>query len=167
MKKKFNFKVSHSIKLPIPSSKLWTIISSKKNLELFHPFCKKNICIKWPGINSVDEIHYYNGKIYTRNFINWIENVGYDLYISRQDSAESLVKWRIKKVNCNSILTISIYPYLFNTNIKFLNFFPFFLFVRPILYNYLKKIGKGLLYFTKTQNKVQRNQFGKHIWFSK
>ncbi len=164
--KRFNFNVSFSIKLSIKADKLWTIISSKRNLELYHPFCKKNIPVKWPGVNSVDEIHYYNGDIYTRKFINWIENIGYDLYISKKKSNNSLVKWRIKKDNGNSILTITIYPYLFNTKNKFINFLPFYLFVKPILYNYLSKIGKGLIYHIKTKQKVNKNQFGSHIWFS-
>ena len=30
-------------------SKLWKIISSKSNLELFHPFVKKNKIISWEG----------------------------------------------------------------------------------------------------------------------
>ena len=61
------------------------LIKSENNLEKFHPFCKKNIVNNWPGINSIDELQYYNGDIYTRKFINWIDNVGYDLYISKKN----------------------------------------------------------------------------------
>ena len=57
--KNYNWNVSYSTKLPISSSELWSIISSPKNLENFHPFCNKNKIFKWPGLGSLDEIHYY------------------------------------------------------------------------------------------------------------
>ena len=82
--KKFNFKVSHTMTLNVSIDRLWSLISSEGNLELYHPFCKKNIVNNWPGINSIDELQYYNGDVYTRKFINWIDNVGYDLYISKK-----------------------------------------------------------------------------------
>ena len=84
--KKFNFKVSHTMTLNVSIDRLWSLISSEGNLELYHPFCKKNIVNNWPGINSIDELQYYNGDVYTRKFINWIDNVGYDLYISKKKS---------------------------------------------------------------------------------
>ena len=74
--KKFNFKVSHSMKFNVSNDRLWSVISSEGNLEFFHPFCEKNIAKNWSGINSIDELQYYNGDIYTRKFINWIDNVG-------------------------------------------------------------------------------------------
>ena len=70
---KFNWKITGSLKTQITDKELWKIISSPSNLELFHPFCKKNSIVKWPGKNSIDQIHYYNGLIYERKFINWIE----------------------------------------------------------------------------------------------
>ena len=82
--KHYNWNVSYSTKLPISSSELWSIISSPKNLENFHPFCNKNKIFKWPGLGSLDEIHYYNGHIYKRNFVKWINNVGYDLFIKQE-----------------------------------------------------------------------------------
>ncbi|MBG40149.1 MAG: hypothetical protein CMP74_02880 [Flavobacteriales bacterium] len=164
--KHYNWNVSYSTKLPISSSELWSIISSPKNLENFHPFCNKNKIFKWPGLGSLDEIHYYNGHIYKRNFVKWINNVGYDLFIKQEKYNQSFVKWRIKQSGNYSILTISIFPYIFNTNSKWLNFFPFFFFVKPNLNNYLKNISKGLIYYIKENKKVTKNQFGNHSWFS-
>ena len=165
--KKFNFKVSHSMKLNVSIDKLWSLISSEGNLEFYHPFCKKNIAKSWPGINSIDHLQYYNGDIYTRKFINWIDNVGYDLYISKKNYPSSLVKWRIQEINKVIKLNITIYPYVFNTSYKILNIIPFYTFVQPRLYNYLKNIEKGLIYYIKTNKKVKKNQFGSHNWFSK
>ena len=164
--KKFNFKVSYTMTLQTSINKLWSIISSESNLEFYHPFCKKNIAINWPGINSVDEIHYYNGDIYTRKFIKWTDNVGYDLYISKKNYPKSLVKWRIKESNEFSKLNITIYPYVFNTSYKLINIIPFYAFVKPRLYIYLKNIEKGLIYYLETNKKVEKNQFGNHNWLS-
>jgi len=163
----YNWRVSYSIILPITSLKLWSIISSPNNLENFHPFCKKNKTLKWPGLGSSDEIHYYNGDVYKRNFVKWINNVGYDLIIGKEKHNQSFVKWRIKDMDTKSKLTISIYPYIFNMNSKLFDFFPFFIIIKPSLNFYLKNIGKGLLFHVKTNKKVTKNQFGSHKWFSK
>ena len=164
--KKFNFKVSHSMKFNVSNDRLWSVISSEGNLEFFHPFCEKNIAKNWSGINSIDELQYYNGDIYTRKFINWIDNVGYDLYISKKNYPSSLVKWRIKESNKIIKLNITIYPYVFNTGYKIFNIIPFYTFVKPKLYIYLKNIEKGLIYYLETNQKVKKNQFGSHNWFS-
>ncbi len=164
--KKFNFKVSHSMKFNVSNDRLWSVISSEGNLEFFHPFCEKNIAKNWSGINSIDELQYYNGDIYTRKFINWIDNVGYDLYISKKNYPSSLVKWRIKESNKTIKLNITIYPYVFNTGYKIFNIIPFYTFVKPKLYIYLKNIEKGLIYYLETNQKVKKNQFGSHNWFS-
>ena len=34
------------------------------------------------------------------------------------------------------------------------------------MYNYLKNIEKGLIYYFKKNKKVKKNQFGSHSWFS-
>ena len=51
-------------------SKVWDIISTESNLELFHPFCRKNRSINWPGRESVDEIEYLNRLTFIRKFTN-------------------------------------------------------------------------------------------------
>ena len=76
-----------------------------------------------------------------------------------------------KKKNYDSFwfwvkLYITIYPYVFNTGYKFLNIIPFYTFVKPRLYDYLKNIEKGLIYYLETNKKVKKNQFGSHSWFS-
>lgn len=163
----YNWKVSYEKKFNINSIELWKIISQPSNLELFHPFCKNNNTIVWNEENSIDKIEYYNHRVYTRNFLFWEKNVGYDLKISDKPKKESFVSWRIKKLNKqNSTLKITIYPYILNKGNKLKNFVPFFVFVYPKLRSYLKHIFKGIDWYYNTGNKVSKNQFGKHSWFS-
>ena len=48
------------------------------NLNDYHPFCKENKALKWPGKGSIDELEYLNGLKYRRDVIEWDEN-GYAL----------------------------------------------------------------------------------------
>ena len=162
---KFNWKITGSLKTQITDKKLWKIISSPSNLELFHPFCKKNSIVKWPGKNSIDQIHYYNGLIYERKFINWIEGIGYDLLIGEKNGYQSFVSWRIQNT-ANSSLTISIYPYKYNTGIKILGFIPYYILVKPLLQKYINSVMQGLKYYIETNQKIQKNQFGTLNFFS-
>ena len=166
VKKKYNWSVSHDIVLSISKKKLWKIISNANNLEFYHPFCEKNPTFRWPGLNSIDQVHYYNGLIYERSFINWIDNIGYDLLIGEKNQIQSFVSWRIQELSGKCKLTISIYPYIFNMSNKFINFLPFFLIVKPSLKKYLSNIGFGLIYYIEQKKPVIKNQFGSHKWFS-
>ena len=147
-------------------NKIWQVISAPSNLELFHPFCKSNQVIKWPDINSMDEIHYYNDMILVREFVNWIDGKGYDLLIGEKNGEKSFVSWRIKDECNNSNLSITIYPHYRNKGYKILNLIPFFIFVRPSLISYLDSVLMGLNYYIETNRKVEKNQFGSHSFFS-
>tara|TARA_B100000945_G_scaffold310971_1_gene303556 strand:+ start:495 stop:1016 length:522 start_codon:yes stop_codon:yes gene_type:complete len=165
---KYNWSITYEKKINVKLEKLWQIISIPSYLESFHPFCNKNIPLIWSGKNSVDEIHYCNGHIYNRYFIDWKDLSGYDLLINRQSHPKSLVKWKINKhddENCS--LKISIYPYIFNTKNKLTEFLPFYVFIYPKLKKYLEHIFLGLEWYIKTNKQVSKNQFGTHAWFSK
>ena len=56
--KKFNWKISCNKEINVSVDRLWGLITRPSNLELFHPFCKKNPIRKWPGSESIDEVHY-------------------------------------------------------------------------------------------------------------
>ena len=60
---------------------LWKVVSMPSNLDLFHPFCKKNPTIAWEENRHEDEIHYIRGFILKRKFVAWEKNTGYDLVI--------------------------------------------------------------------------------------
>lgn len=166
MIKKFHWGVTQSAEIDCSVPKLWKIISKESNLELFHPFCKKNKVIKWADSGSIDEIEYLNGKIFRRRFCGWINEVGYNLYINQIDKPSSFVSWRISEKESKSCITITVYPYLFNRGYEIINFFPFYLVVRPLLGKYLSSVVGGLKLYAETDKQVEKNYFGKHVWFS-
>tara|TARA_Y100000996_G_scaffold337979_1_gene274757 strand:- start:3547 stop:4068 length:522 start_codon:yes stop_codon:yes gene_type:complete len=163
---RFNWCVTGTLDASISSSRLWDIIASPSNLELFHPFCAKNPTINWPGVNSVDQIYYHSGLVLERNFVKWVDNKGYDLFIGQKNKQQSFVSWKIEEKGTGSKLSVSIYPYLHNKGRKIVNFFPYFLIVKPSLTNYINSVMNGLEYYINTNRKVKKNQFGSHRLFS-
>ena len=145
---------------------LWEVVSSPSNLDLFHPFCRKNRIIKWSKENSIDQIEYLNGLIFQREFFEWEENKGYKLYIHQIGKPKSRVEWKIKGDSYKSIINISVSPYLFNNGNKYLNVLPYYLVTRPFLLSYLESVTGGLKYYLEQGKTVTKNQYGKHIWFS-
>ena len=145
---------------------LWKVVSLPSNLNLFHPFCKENKVIKWSKENSIDQIEYLNGLIFKREFSEWKENKGYKLYIHQIGKPKSRVEWKIRGDNYNSIINISVSPYLFNSGNKYLNVLPYYLVTRPFLLSYLNSVTSGLKYYLEQGKTVTKNQYGKHIWFS-
>ena len=162
----FHWSVKGNLKIQGPSSKIWEVISSKSKLELFHPFCDKNPVSKWPGQNSCDTIYYYSGLVLERKFVNWINNEGYDLFIGKKNGSKSFVSWRIKDFGDNSSLTVSIYPYVYNSGSKLTNFIPFYFFIRPMIQKYINSVMNGLGHYIETGEVVSKNQFGAHSFFS-
>ena len=163
---KYNWSVSHSEIIHADVQKVWEIISMKSNLELFHPFCNKNPVIEWSKENSIDEIEYLNGMVLRRNFSYWEDNRGYDLYINEKGKPSSYVSWRLLDQNDSSQLSIKIFPYLYNHGGKIKNILPFYIFVNPLLNTYLKSVIKGLKFYVERGERVAKNQFGRHSWFS-
>ena len=147
-------------------SKVWDIISSERHLENFHPFCKKNQIKVWDNDSHADSIEYYNNRILHRNFYNWFEGKGFDLTISDLEGNDSLVFWRLLESDKNTLLSITIKPYIYNKGSKLKNFIPYFAFIRPKLANYLYSVLMGLKHYSETDQTVVRDQFGRHSWFS-
>ena len=135
------YKNSWSVKLikRINSNRdeIWNLISSPKNLELYHPFCKSNNVIKWPGKGSCDELTYLNGIKLIRNFTKWEEKRGYELLIGRKNGKKSLVKWEIIEKKDKVYLCIAVYPWFLREKSKILSFIPHHLFFKPNLKKYL------------------------------
>ena len=145
---------------------LWNVISSPSNLDLFHPFCKKNTVVKWSKENSIDHVEYLNGLIFQREFFEWEENKGYKLHIHQIGKPKSRVQWKIKGDSHKSIINITVSPYLFNSGNKYFNMLPYHLVTRPFLLSYLESVTSGLKYYLEHGKRVAKNQYGKHIWFS-
>ena len=158
--------VSYSLEYDFEAHELWKVISSPKNLNLFHPFCKSNEVIKW-NANHSDRLIYLNGRNYIRNFQTWDEGIGYTLLIGSEEGPLSYVTWELEaKLEGKSELTIVVYPYILAKLPNFVAYVPHKLWIEPRLRSYLKSVLSGLEYHLQTGKNVPRNHFGKHPWFS-
>ena len=159
--------VNYQMNINQSSNKLWDLISAPNHLELFHPFCKKNIILSWDKFPPTDELEYLNGLKYIRKFVNWAPNKGYDLYIGEKDKKQSYVVWDIKKIDPSTCsLSITVYPHLLSNWPKFISFLPYKLIIKPKLYYYLFSVISGIKFYLENNKKVPKNHFGKHKWFS-
>ena len=160
------WEINREILIHAQTSKVWHIISSEGHLEKFHPFCKKNEVKVWDDSSHEDSIEYNNNRILNRNFYNWFEGKGFDLVIGDSKGNDSHVFWRISKSDMNTLVSITIKPYIYNKGSKLKNFIPFFTYIRPKLANYLYSVLMGLKHYSETDQTVVRDQFGTHSWFS-
>ena len=102
--------VESKVALNLPKSRILNLIREPGSLNKYHPFCKRNDAIKWPGTNSIDELEYLNGLTFERNFFNWHEN-GYDLIIGKKNKSKmAQVNWVIEGNNEISSLRVRINP---------------------------------------------------------
>ena len=165
----FNNSRSISVTQKIDSSalELWKIISKPGNLNLTHPFCKKNDIIKWNGKGSKDILIDLNGLTYFREFTDWNNQKGYSLLIGRKRGPKSKVIWQINSTNNSVFLTITVYPYLLNNWPKIISWLPFVFYIKPKLENYLNSVIGGINWYLINNKPVPKNYFGIHSWFSK
>ena len=161
--------VESKVVLNLPKSRILNLIREPGSLNKYHPFCKRNDAIKWPGTNSIDELEYLNGSTFERNFFNWHEN-GYDLIIERKNKSKmAQVNWIIEGNDEISSLRVRINPVIGHFTPfknKFMQILSWYLFVKPMLQSYINKVIKGFEFFANTDMEVKPNQFGKHSWFS-
>tara|TARA_B100001027_G_scaffold1403_1_gene923 strand:- start:445 stop:936 length:492 start_codon:yes stop_codon:yes gene_type:complete len=161
--------VESKVALNLPKSRILNLIREPGSLNKYHPFCKRNDAIKWPGTNSIDELEYLNGSTFERNFFNWHEN-GYDLIIERKNKSKmAQVNWIIEGNDEISSLRVRINPVIGHFTPfknKFMQILSWYLFVKPMLQSYINKVIKGFEFFANTDMEVKPNQFGKHSWFS-
>ena len=163
---KKKWKAEYVEEIQASSSQLWDLISSPSNLELFHPFCKSNTTIKWPGENSIDELIYLNNLNYVRRFHSWDELKGYSLFIGEKGKGQSFVVWEIYFKKESLFLKITVYPYFMRSFPKLISYIPYKLIVIPALEAYLKSVIGGINYYLTTKTKTPKNYFGHHKWFS-
>ena len=153
--------IPHSQSVQVSRERVWQIISAPGNLENFHPFCESNPVEVWPGAGSRDTIYYYNGLVLMREFTSWIEGVGYDLTASSDDGFKFQVAWRITDEDEQySKLTITIRQLVDPGSERKMNQ------LARLLKKYLQQVLQGFEYYTRTGNRVSRNQFGAHRLFS-
>ena len=158
------FNISEKIFLNQSNRVVWDTISLKNGLELFHPFCLKNKEIR--GDKKSDELVYLNGLTYIREFTSWKPNQGFELNIGSKNGKKSKVQWQLQSSGMGCELKISVFPYKSSKISKFLYPFVNFFIIKPRLKKYLQSVLKGLKYFLDHKQKVKKNQFGEHPWFS-
>lgn len=163
----FKWPISASKTIKAPAQDVWATISTHGNLANCHPFVAKSSVEIWPGVGAKDTAHYYSGWVIHREITNWLEGVGYDLIVLKQGGGKTFVSWRITEETQDlSTLNITLYPdTLANIPIT-IRWIPHFLFLRPMLKNYLESVVKGFEWFITTGTPVTKNQFGSHPWFS-
>ena len=153
--------INHTQSLPVPPQEVWKLISKPGNLVDFHPFCESNEVEIWPGIGSRDVLHYYSGLVLVRDFDGWYEGTGYDLIAKADMGLHFRVLWRINPSEDNhSFLTITIQQFPDQMSEKKLDQYA------RLLHKYLRQVGQGVEYHLRTGERVTRNQFGSHRFFS-
>jgi len=162
----FIHSVSYEKKISSSKKELWDLISSPEHLNLVHPFCKSNESIHWDKKKSKDVLVYLNGMVYFRDFTSWEDENGYELMIGRKRGKKSRVVWKIKSDDKSVSLKITVYPYLLSSWPRVMSLIPYKLIISPLLKSYLKSVISGINYYLINQKPVEKNHFGKHIWFS-
>ena len=159
--------VESKVDFNLPKSKILKLITEPGNLEKYHPFCKKNEILKWPGNGSVDILEYHNGMRFKREFFNWSDN-GYDLKIGGRRNM-AIVNWVVEGDENNSSLRVRINPNIKNyVSIKsrLIQRLLWLIYIKPMLQSYINHVIKGFNHYMKTETNVLPNQFGTHRWFS-
>ena len=150
-----------------PADDVWAAISAPGHLEWVHPFCEHNPVMVWPGRTARDEIHYRSGWVYQRRFTDWIDGVGYDLRIGSPRDHPSEVWWRIADgAPGRADLTITIRPRPLHQIPRLAQRPAQFAYIRPLLRRYLSSVVDVFEWWVTTGDRVSKNQFGRHPWFS-
>jgi hypothetical protein len=146
---------------------VWNVITQPGCLTLYHAYCKENTVYQWPGVGARDGITYHSGLYFERDFVSWIEGVGYDLEIGPPPRKTAHVCWRVLPVYCGCCeLTISVTPLLSSdwseerkAEYQRRSF-------DKTVEQYLDSLLRGVEYFVTTGEAVKRNQFGAHPVYS-
>jgi len=159
--------VSNSADFEVSAGRLWEAISEPGNLNDSHPFCDSNEVISWEDGDRSDRLVYLSGLNFVRKFKTWEEGVGYTLLIGEEKGSKSYVEWEIDPLGQDrSRLTITVYPYLLARLPRLLAILPHAFWVKPRLQAYLNSVVSGFRYHLEEGDRVPRDHFGKHPWFS-
>ena len=144
-------------------SEILEAIRVPSNLENYHPFCAENKVEKWPGKGSIDYVKYLNGLKYRRDFIKWDES-GYVLDIGVK-SKLARVKWLVEGNSEQSSLKITIKPTLPYKN-SFIRSIMWNAYIKFRLQNYINNVVEGFADYIDSEERVSKNKYGKHPWYS-
>jgi hypothetical protein len=142
---------------------LWRMISTPGQLHKYHPYCRTNQVIKWPGIGSRDLVDYYSGIRFQRDFMYWRDGAGYDLQIGPPPRKSSWISWNIEALAPGkSLLSITVTPILEShilENVKKIFVRTYF---GESISVYLDSLLRGADQFVTTGREVREKQFGPH-----
>lgn len=149
------------------ADRVWQVISQPGQLPRYHPFCKETTVLKWPGVGAKDTVTYYSGVHYERDFVTWIEGVGFDIEVGPPSRKTARVEWRITaQSERQSELAISVIPYLkADLSAPRKQTYQQRLFGATIA-QYLESVVRGVGHVATTGEAVQKNQFGSHPHYS-
>ena len=169
--------IKATIELKNPLGQCWEVITSENHLELFHPFIVSHFGERLSSIGDKDKIVYMNKLNFTREVISIYKPIdvptdtlghhwcGYDLLVGRKK--KSLVKWRIVNLSSGRVeLSITVWPHTISGYNKITKFLVFNFYIKPQIRKYLKSVTQGFKYYIETKEIVEKEQFGKHKWFS-
>ncbi len=161
--------IVRAVPIATPAKTVWAAISKAGNLTNFHPFCAANPVESWPGTGVRDKVEYYNGVVFQRDFIDWIEGVGYDLEIGPNPPSKSAkVSWRIEPNTADGVsFSIAVTPYLKVGMPKEARQAYLDKVFGDVIASYLESVLKGLQAFVTTGVPVREDQFGSHPLYSR
>jgi len=159
---------SASMSLPASAAQVFSVLERPGHLEPFHPFCQENTALAWDESERRDRIVYLNGKILDRQFVRWTPDEGFELLIGESIDERSLVTWSLHDDSAvSTTITITVQPYIYVGKARVANATLHALWIRPRLNAYLTSVVNGLNRYLETGERVARNAWGSHPWFSR
>ncbi len=154
--------------LPASAAQAFSILERPGHLEPFHPFCQENTALAWDDSERRDRIVYLNGLRLDRQFVRWTPDEGFELLIGGSAEKRSLVTWMLRDdSSVSSTITITVRPYIYAGKTRVTNATLHALWIRPRLNAYLTSVVNGLNRYLETGERVARNAWGSHPWFSR
>jgi hypothetical protein len=146
-----------------PAADMWKVLSTPGQLHKYHPYCKANEVIRWPGPGSCDSVTYHSGFFMQRDFMHWHEGIGYDLQIGPPPRKSSWISWRTYPIEeGTSELSIQVTPIL-ESHLPDANKRAYeATFFGKTIERYLDHLLRGAEHFVLTGIPVQPRQFGAH-----
>ena len=159
---------SASRSLPASAAQVFSVLERPGHLEPFHPFCRENTALVWDESERRDRIVYLNGLRLDRQFVQWSPGEGFELLIGGSVEKRSLVTWTLRDdSSASSTITITVRPYIYADKNRVTNATLHALWIRPRLNAYLTSVVNGLNQYLETGERVARNAYGAHPWFSR
>ena len=159
---------SASMSLPASAAQVFSVLERPGHLEPFHPFCQENTALAWDESERRDRIVYLNGKTLERQFVRWTPDEGFELLIGESINERSLVTWSLHdESSVSSTITITVRPYIYAGKARITNATLHALWIRPRLNVYLTSVVNGFNQYLETGERVARNAWGSHPWFSR